>query len=1047
MKKFVTIILFLFAIVCGNLRAEWSKLAEPFEDDDPRSGTAAKPYIISSPEHLAHLAVMLNDPANYSDYATAYYELNEDINIVHTFRNPNQTPVLWWDLSIGASDNYPFRGHFDGKGHKISGFQYSSWFLDVHKGLFGYTDGSAVIKNLTIEGVNDANGDYQRALIGIAKRTIVDNCSIINFNFAPHENQKVVGTFINEAYGSTITNCSFSGGIKYGGIIKDKCLGGFIGKSSGKTVVTNCNFSGTIEIPVVANSFLGGGFIGETSETTVTNCSFSGDVKINSGSNASNFIGGGFIGKAFETKATNCSFSGNFEVAICTAAGFIGYVEGGEFTDCFSQGDIRGYTTGGFIGEIGKGKTTIRNCFAACTTIGEVAGGFIKTVAIYVEVDITDCRSSGSVLGTRNDAGFNVPNGASGFITEFRGWGTISRCLAETSVVGLGDYVGGFFGTYTGYNWTDITMISDCHTTGVVEGYGNSVGGFAGRIDNDNNLFIHCSSEGSVTGKDYVGGFAGYHASFHTSGTISGCYSYGDVKGKKNVGGFIGLASGTITGCYAVGNVAGNNNVGGFAGANDRHVTGNTVIANCYAVNSVEGNDAVGGFWGSMDDYSYPPPSILNCFSSGTVLGASRAGAFIGKPDIWSNNFTNCFFDRQIATVAVASGTNEVEGIAALTTSRLTNGKNPGFSESEKWVFIPGYYPELQTFAGSKDAATRLRSGLSVVPLKLSSDTEMVDNVQTFIYLMKTTPTGDAITWSADPDEMVTVKNHAVYAFASKEWRTLTLRAGKAERTVQFRPTINLITADILGVKVNGEFVDVEKFIEDDTFNYLIPCGSDDVSVFVEIIFGGYTECKPVTSMTLYVNQPHNITIETADGQEKSYIFKTGKPLPSDIFVQRWTDVLAINNNFTTNGGYIFTGYEWRKDGVEIPNTKGRGYIQDKDGFKTGVYTAVLTSQHGTVETCPAIISVIKTKAAVYPNPVQRGQTVRVETSRDAARHRLPRADGGSTMQLFDTMGNIVSKQTLNNPVVEITMPDTPGQYILQVRVNGVSETFKIVVE
>jgi len=50
-------------------------------------------------------------------------------------------------------------------------------------------------------------------------------------------------------------------------------------------------------------------------------------------------------------------------------------------------------------------------------------------------------------------------------------------------------------------------------------------------------------------------------------------------------------------------------------------------------------------------------------------------------------------------------------------------------------------------------------------------------------------------------------------------------------------------------------------------------------------------------------------------------------------------------------------------------------------------------------------------------------------------------------MQLFNATGNLVAKQTLNEAVVEIAMPDTPGTYVLQITVNGVAQTFKIVVE
>jgi hypothetical protein len=188
--------------------------------------------------------------------------------------------------------------------------------------------------------------------------------------------------------------------------------------------------------------------------------------------------------------------------------------------------------------------------------------------------------------------------------------------------------------------------------------------------------------------------------------------------------------------------------------------------------------------------------------------------------------------------------------------------------------------------------------------------------------------------------------------------------------------------------------------------------------------------------------------VETDNGKKQTYTFLAEKHLPSDIFVQRWTDVLAVNNNVATNGGYIFSAYEWYKNDDKLPSTKG--YIHEPDGFDpSAIYWARLTSQYGTIDTCPAeITDETSTTWAIYPNPVHRGQTVRVD-GRDAINRVSTTTTSMATMkmQLFSATGNIISTQNVNVPVSEIAMPDTPGAYILQVTVNGRVETFKIVVE
>ena len=164
----------------------------------------------------------------------------------------------------------------------------------------------------------------------------------------------------------------------------------------------------------------------------------------------------------------------------------------------------------------------------------------------------------------------------------------------------------------------------------------------------------------------------------------------------------------------------------------------------------------------------------------------------------------------------------------------------------------------------------------------------------------------------------------------------------------------------------------------------------------------------------------------------------TIKKLPENFFVQRWEDILAVNNNYATNGGYVFTDYEWYKDGVKLPDTKG--YIHEPGGLSpTAKYTAVLTTNRGyQITTCPAVISNTLTKLAVYPTLVQRGQTVHVDTGITSEK---------AVIQLFGASGNFIATQTLHDPVAEIAMPDTPGVYILQITVNGEVQTHKIVVE
>ena len=903
--KILTTVFFLLALMSGNVKGQWSaNRATSFESG---SGSELDPWIIKTPGQLAYLAWQVNQTANYSN--GRYFKLAQNISL-----SGNN-----WDLPIGNSATRTFQGTFDGAGFVISYLRMERVLSDdgSYWGLFGRTNG-ATIQNLTMENVTLY--DYRfGTLIGLAERTTIMDCKVINNNFQLR-------------------------GIQVAGFIYD------------------------------------------VRESTIERCSFSGSV--------------------FSTGSDNTTIG---------AGGFAGMVRSSTIINCSSEGSVgSGYDAGGFINSIESGNTTtIQNCNFTGTTAGSMnVGGFIGKVS-YADVDITNCWSSGTVIGQAGIIG--VSTNVGGFIGIFNnGQGKISGCRAETSITGINTTSGGFIGRCS--SSTGVTTISDCRSTGSVESLTTYVGGFVGDCGN-NVSFDRCYAVGAVTGRSHVGGFVGNL----TGGNVSDCYAAGAVKADESVGGF----GGSLTG-------------------------GN--VSNCYTVGTVEGNSIVGGFGGSISNVK-----VTSCFAAGAIFGKNWIGGFVGSS--YTATYENCYFDTQTTNVSSASSAGKVDGIEGKPTSELTNGINPGFSKTDtkndNWNFSLGYYPQLLALLKSKDATTRLRSALSVVPLKLANDKETVGAVKTFFQLAEKMPsdvaikTGVAITWVAYPPEKMTIVNHVLYAKASddpNEWYTLTLRAGDAERSVQFRPANNLMTADILELRING----VPKPFDNNKLEYThtIDCKSNDESVYLEIILGGFTDCK-TTALPIDANQQRTITVKT-DDDEKDYIFKVKKPLPSDIFVQRWNDVLAVNNNIYTNGGHNFTGYKWFKGGTEITDARGKGYIQEKGGL-TGIYTATLTSQKGTFETCKAEITKMKSMVAVYPNPVQRGQTVRVETSPTPAlpqrEGEVPPSGGLRGATLFDTAGNIISKQTLHDPVAEIAMPDMQGTYMLQLTINGVSETFKIVVE
>ncbi|MCL1946012.1 MAG: InlB B-repeat-containing protein [Chitinivibrionia bacterium] len=126
------------------------------------------------------------------------------------------------------------------------------------------------------------------------------------------------------------------------------------------------------------------------------------------------------------------------------------------------------------------------------------------------------------------------------------GWieGATIKNLGVTNLyVGGQNNVGGLVGL------SRLSEIRNCYTTGKVEGKNDYVGGLVGY--NDGGKIYDSYSKCSVSGNDYVGGFAG--VSLGHQSAINHCYSTGATSGKtQKLGGFVGGNDGgsPIVNCY-----------------------------------------------------------------------------------------------------------------------------------------------------------------------------------------------------------------------------------------------------------------------------------------------------------------------------------------------------------------------------------------------------------------------------------------------------------------------------------------------------------------
>ena len=203
------------------------------------------------------------------------YNLNaklvKDIDLSETITEANP----WTAAGTWASEGIGYKGHFDGQGHTISGFNATS--NRNYFGIFGVLSIGAVVENFTIYG-NVVLNHKTGGVIGYSRDAspIIRNIhSYLNITSMANGNRPggIIGTISNGT--TTIENCTYSGTINCGG--RTGNYGGIVGyvNSSTETIlfVTNCLFEGEIQNGTVAEGQCGG-IIGynNAGKATVKNC-------------------------------------------------------------------------------------------------------------------------------------------------------------------------------------------------------------------------------------------------------------------------------------------------------------------------------------------------------------------------------------------------------------------------------------------------------------------------------------------------------------------------------------------------------------------------------------------------------------------------------------------------------------------------------------------------------------------------------------------------------------------------------------------------------
>ncbi len=219
-------------------------------------------------------------------------------------------------------------------------------------------------------------------------------------------------------------------------------------------------------------------------------------------------------------------------------------------------------------------------------------GGFVATGG--EPMTMTDC----SVTDLEVNAG-----STGGYLGGFVGGGSVSGNYINCDVDGFElnaeakfSAVGGFVGYTAGSAWGSNSTYENCDVSGLdietTDKISVGAGGFIGNVyGQDNHRFVNCTTEGTISGNAYAGGFAGWlYGRSKCTAEFTDCSAAVNIVDNDYLGGgFVGnytpsgsnVCNTTYTNCTASGDVFAKEPVGSFLDADDATVDG--IIGGTYS--------------------------------------------------------------------------------------------------------------------------------------------------------------------------------------------------------------------------------------------------------------------------------------------------------------------------------------------------------------------------------------------------------------------------------------------------------------------------------
>jgi hypothetical protein len=232
---------------------------------------------------------------------------------------------------------------------------------------------------------------------------------------------------------------------------------------------------------------------------------------------------------------------------------------------------------------------------------------------------------------------------------------------------------------------------------------------------------------------------------------------------------------------------------------------------------------------------------------------------------------------------------------------------------------------------------------------------------------------------------------------------------------------------------------------------YLMSCGENNPNI--AIVNQTNATITPAASFSIATPKPgiytQNVTITSQDGTATTnYTIKVEKPFAFyDIVKQKFNNILLVNNNPLTNGGYLFVSFQWFKNGQLVGT--GPYYSAGNELNSTldpsAIYSVKMTTLDGRVlQTCDAnIVLQNSLQAKLYPNPIEVGKVITVEA--DFPEEELQNMQ----ITLYSVSGKLIKTVKSSTVLTEIQLPETTesNMYLVVLESDNIKKSFKVIVK